>query len=155
MRRSIMAILAVVTATATMSACSSAGVSKPAPSLTAEIPATPPRDIPATTSASPIPDTAEEIPGTKTLAYQRPTTGSSIVDRIDARIGDPLWVNVTCRDAANTTIEVAFEPLDQFTVPCTAEGFATRNQINLTSPRQLTITVTSATEAIWSLRVQQ
>jgi hypothetical protein len=152
-----------VTMATAASACTSVQSTQGSPAKTAEVPPSATSkasaDVPSsavpTVSGSPISKEAETVPDAKTLAYQPPTTGSSIVDRVDARAGAPLWVNVTCHDATDSSIEVEFKPLDRFTVECTAQGFATRNQINLTQPRQLTISVKSDTDATWSLRVQQ
>ncbi|WP_139141748.1 hypothetical protein [Micromonospora chaiyaphumensis] len=75
--------------------------------------------------------------------------------RAGVRADAPVWINVTCSAPTDTAIQVAFQPLDQFDIPCGSETSATRNQVNLRSPRTLTLAVTAPPSVTWSVRVQQ
>ena len=154
MRRSIGISFALVALATAASACTSGGADAAVP-LAPGAPAAPSVTVPVDESASPIPAEATELPGVKTLIYQKPAQGSAIVGRVQVRGGVPLWEIVTCHAAADTEIEIELKPLDRFTVPCTPAGSATRNQVNLTDGSEITIQVSSPGDATWSLRVQQ
>ncbi|WP_147315456.1 hypothetical protein [Asanoa ferruginea] len=147
MRRSIGISLMLVALATAVSACTSDDT----PAATA----TPPVTVPVADPASPIPAEATELPDVKTLIYQKPTQGSAIVGRAKIRGGVPLWELVTCHGTAGTEIEVELKPLDRFTVPCTPEGYAARNQATVAAGNELTVQVSSPGDATWSLRLQQ
>jgi hypothetical protein len=151
MRRSIGISLALVALATAGSACTSGGADVVAPLATAA----PPVTVPVVDPARPIPAEATELPDVKTLIFQPPTQGPAIVGRVRVRGGVPLWELVTCHGAAGTEIEVELKPLDRFTLPCTPEGYATRNQVNLTDGADVTVQVSSPGGATWSLRLQQ
>jgi hypothetical protein len=149
MRRSIGISLALVALVTAASACTSAdAVAPPAP-------VAPPVTVPVDEPASPIPAEATELPDVQTLIYQKPSQGSAIVGRVRVRGGVPLWEMVTCHGAAGTEIEIELKPQDRFTVPCTPEGYAARNQVTTTDGSELTVQVGSPIDATWSLRLQQ
>ncbi len=138
--------LALAAAVPSITGC--AGTTAPRPDR-ARLPAT---SAPAAPSLG---APAEELPGTRTLLYQPPVHGARLVGRADVRSDVPVWISVTCSAPADTDIRVEFQPLDQFHIPCGSEASATRNQVNLRSPRTLTLAVTAPESVTWSIRVQQ
>jgi hypothetical protein len=91
-------------------------------------------------------------PALHTLAQVPARQGDAVAGSFDAVPGE-LWISVTCLGGGDLT--VTFEPLDRFDLPCTGELLDTRNQINLTAPHHMRVTVSAPPAVRWALLVQQ
>jgi len=94
---------------------------------------------------------AEEVEGVPTRIFVPPRNGSFIAGRVKANPGE-LCVTVSCRGPGE--LEVTFNPMDNFAVPCGATVQFSKNQINLVKPHELKIVVSAPNTVRWSLRVQ-
>ncbi|MET8122213.1 hypothetical protein [Micromonospora sp. NPDC005189] len=98
--------------------------------------------------------TLDRVDGARELLDVSDMVGSGIVGRVTVTRGT-LWVSVVCRGAG--TINLSYEPLGQFEVPCTSDGTPhTLNKIELYQSYELSVTVTDdAGDNRWSVLIQE
>jgi hypothetical protein len=146
-RRTFLAALPVVAALVAvgmLSACGAGPAARPATKAARPVVAAVPDPH---VVVLPEPDTS-----LVTLATVSPRRGNAVVGSFPVLPGN-LWIDLNCLGAG--ALQVAFEPLDAFTMPCGDLVQVTKNEIALSTANVLKISVSAPGTIQWSMRLQR
>ncbi|GGO16388.1 hypothetical protein GCM10011576_29200 [Micromonospora parathelypteridis] len=98
--------------------------------------------------------TPQQVDGARELLAASNIVGSGVVGRVKVTRGT-LWVSAVCRGTGS--IDLSYEPLGRFEVPCTPAGIPhTLNQVEMYQSHELDVVVTDdAGDNIWSVLLQE
>ncbi|MFJ4919562.1 hypothetical protein [Streptomyces sp. NPDC088725] len=111
--------------------------------------ATPSGEPAAVPTTVPVPP--RESAGQKDLLVVKDRTGSATAGRAAVHRGT-VRIDVNCVQSGQDDLAISFEPLGEMTVPCDA-ATPVRNEMRFDGDHELTVTVTAASDALWSMRV--
>ncbi|MFI5757403.1 hypothetical protein [Streptomyces sp. NPDC051569] len=100
-----------------------------------------------------VPVPPKESARQKDLLVVKDRTGSAVAGRAAVHRGT-VRIDVNCVQSGQDDLAISFGPLGEMTVPCDA-ATPVRNEMRFDGDHELTLTVTAASDALWSMRVHE